>query len=194
MGSTLLSGEVVLVPLIVVLPIVAWHARRSGHGWPVVALRIAFCCWLAALVALAFFPLPLPPYVGVETSVTYGRGWPYPWVSLVPFDTISGSLEQGWRYPAARFLVGNVAAFVPLGFLAPLLSPRWRTWRSAIVLGLGTSLAVEVAQLLLSLLMGFAWRVADVDDLMLNTLGTLLGFGAWWVAHVAVGGRRATAA
>jgi len=74
-----------------------------------------------------------------------------------------------------------------------LLSRRWRTWPQALVLGVTASLAVELAQLLLSLAIGFAWRVADVDDLILNTLGTLLGFGAWWLANRAITAMTATA-
>ena len=42
-------------------------------------------------------------------------------------------------------------------------------------------------QLVLSLLMGSPIRVADVDDLLLNTTGTLLGFGALVVARRVLG-------
>ena len=183
MGSGFLDEGFALLPLVVVVPLVAWHARRGGHGWRTVALRIAFCGWLAALVAVVLFPLPLPPYDVVDASTQDYRGWPYPWISPVPFETIRSSLEQGWNFPAGKFLVGNIAAFIPLGILAPLLSLRWRTWRRAFALGLAASLVVEMTQLVLSLAMGFPWRVADVDDLILNTLGTLIGFGAWWVGR-----------
>lgn len=191
-GSSWLDGVFAFFPLVIVLPLVAWHARRNGHGWRVVALRALFCCWVAALIAVAFFPLPLPPYDQVELGGDY-RGWPYPWVSPVPFETIRSSLEQGWNFPAGKFLAGNIGAFVPLGVLAPLLSARWRTWPRAILLGVVASLAVELTQLVISLAMGFPWRVADVDDLILNTLGTVIGFGLWWVGRLAVRARTAPA-
>lgn len=172
-------------PLVVVLPLIAWHARRHGHGWRVVIVRAIFCCWIAAVVAVALFPLPLPPYNSPDLGADY-RGWPYPWISPVPFATIRSSIGQGWSIPAGRFLVGNVGAFVPLGVLVPMLSMSWRTWRRAIVLGIAASLAVEMTQLVLSLAMGFPWRIADVDDVILNALGTLVGFGGWRVGQAVV--------
>ena len=113
-----------------------WRDRRAGLTGHQMLLRTAFAMWLAALVAVAFFPLPLPPYLWSREMLADYSGWPYPWVSPVPFETIRSSLAQGWSYPAGKFLVGNIGAFVPLGLLAPVLSPRWRSWPSALVLGL----------------------------------------------------------
>lgn len=190
MGGSQLSGEWPLIPLVLLIPVVVWHGRTHGLSRTAILLRLLLCVWIAALVTLAFFPLPLPPYEGVPAGMADYRGWPYPWISPVPIETIRSSLEQGWRFPAGKFLVGNLGAFVPLGLLAPIISPRWRSWRRALVLGLGVSLVVEAAQLLISLGMGFPWRVADIDDVILNTLGTLLGFGIWFAVRVLVGRRR----
>jgi glycopeptide antibiotics resistance protein len=183
MGSSRLGGEFAVLPLLVIVPLVAWHARRHGHPWAVVALRVVLCAWIAALAAVALFPLDLPPYA---VSEEFGS---YPWVSVVPFETLRGTLSQGLAMPAWRFLAGNLLAFVPLGILAPMLSRRWRTWPQALALGLAISLSVELVQLALSLAMGFPWRVADVDDVLLNTAGTLVGFGLWRLGSALLGGR-----
>jgi len=190
-GTYSLDGTAVVLLLVTVLPLVWWRGRRAGRSRWEIAVRLAFVSWLWALVALVFFPLPLPPYRVPEEMFGDYRGWPYPWVGPVPFETIRSSLEQGWNFPAGRFLVGNIGAFVPLGVLAPLLSPRWRSWPRALLLGLLVSGMVEVTQLGLSLAMGFPWRVADVDDLLLNTLGTLIGFGVWALVSALLGARRA---
>lgn len=193
MGTYLLNGGLVVFPLAAALPLVWWRARRRGLSRWAIALQLATVSWAAALVALAFFPLPLPPYSLPEGGLSHHRGWPYPWLSPIPFDTIGGSLEQGWNVPAGRYLIGNIGAFVPLGVLAPMLSPRWSSWPRALVLGLIVSGLVEGTQLAASLAMGFPWRVADVDDLMLNTLGTLIGFGAWAFVSTALGMRPSSA-
>jgi glycopeptide antibiotics resistance protein len=44
-----------------------------------------------------------------------------------------------------------------------------------------------------SLVIGYPYRQFDVDDLLLNTLGTLLGYGAWRALHALLG-RGATTA
>ncbi len=141
---------------------------------------------------MAFFPLPLPPY---ETSLeAFGdyRGWPYPWVSPIPFETITSSIGLGFEWPAARYLLGNVAAFAPLGVLAPLLRPGLDSWGRMVIVALAVSLSIELAQLGVSLRVGFAYRVADVDDVILNSLGVLAGYTALRFARSRLrSGRRA---
>ncbi len=189
----MLNDGFVVLALAILLPFVWWRAWRRGLSRWAIALRLAFVGWGAALVALAFFPLPFPPYRLPEEAFGDYRGWPYPWLSPVPFETIRSSLEQGWSLPAGKFLIGNIGAFVPLGVLAPMLSPRWRSWSRALLLGLLASGLVEATQLVASLAMGFPWRVADVDDLLLNTLGTLIGFGVWKLGSAALAARRSGA-
>lgn len=64
----------------------------------------------------------------------------------------------------------NVAMFVPLGFLLPLLWKPCRKWYVAIPSGFGFSLAIELIQLLTRR------GVCDVDDLFCNTLGAAIGY------------------
>jgi glycopeptide antibiotics resistance protein len=190
----MLDDGFVVLAMMVVLPLVWWQARRAGLSRRGIVIRLAFVAWVAALVAVALFPLPLPHDRPPEEVFGDYRGWPYPWLSPVPFETIRSSLEQGWSYPAGKYLIGNIGAFVPLGVLAPMLWPRWRSWPRALLLGLLASGLLELIQLVGSLAMGFPWRVADVDDLLLNTLGTLIGFGIWRVGSAAFAMRRSAAA
>ena len=70
-------------------------------------------------------------------------------------------------------LAGNVVMFVPLGVFLPALWPKTRSiWRFLQLLA-AILLAVELVQLV-TLLGAF-----DVDDLLLNTLGALMGWGGW---------------
>ncbi len=64
----------------------------------------------------------------------------------------------------------NVALFVPLGVLMPLLFHRLRKWYLAIPAGFASSLAIELVQL------AVARGIWDVDDLFANTLGTAIGY------------------
>lgn len=182
-ANLVLGGQWVAVPMAAVLPALWMRGRRAGLETPELLARLAFAAWVGALVALALFPLPLPPYAATEAPADY-RGWPYPWASLVPFDTIRDSIGGMWDLGAGRLLLGNIAAFLPLGVLAPIVSTRFRSWPRAVVLGVAVSLAVELTQLGLSLAMTFPWRFADVDDVLLNTLGTVLGYAAWTLAAV----------
>jgi glycopeptide antibiotics resistance protein len=77
--------------------------------------------------------------------------------------------------------VGNVLLFAPFGFLLPLLAPRLgRLWQ-VVALGAATSLCIELAQIAMP-----GTHRADVDDLILNTVGAGCG---WLLLRLA--GRRA---
>ncbi|MBE5952148.1 MAG: VanZ family protein [Lachnospiraceae bacterium] len=67
-------------------------------------------------------------------------------------------------------LFGNVAAFVPFGFLLPMICRRGRKLFCCTVMTALFSLSVEAVQLLSKV------GAFDVDDILLNTIGGLLGF------------------
>ncbi len=67
-------------------------------------------------------------------------------------------------------VVGNVLAFVPCGFLLPAVSRRCRWIYGCAAVGLLISFTIECTQLI------FRVGSFDVDDLLLNTLGVILGF------------------
>lgn len=79
---------------------------------------------------------------------------------LLPIIGIAGDLRNS---------ILNVILFVPLGFLVPLFCNRFQSFRSVLKLGLGCSLFIELAQM-------FTYRLSDINDLITNALGALLGY------------------
>ena len=73
-----------------------------------------------------------------------------------------------WRYFTYLF-VGNLLWFAPAGVLVRLRGGR--LWQAALA-GLGLSLFVETMQFVLGS------GVSELDDLILNSLGAVLGYGA----------------
>jgi len=67
-------------------------------------------------------------------------------------------------------LAGNVLIFAPFGMAIPLLERRLNRVWLVVLLGLAFSMVIELAQTFLIA------RVFDVDDLILNASGTLIGF------------------
>lgn len=70
-------------------------------------------------------------------------------------------------------LFGNIAAFIPFGMFLPILHPRFRSAIYMLLLTMEFSLAVELLQLVAKV------GSFDVDDLLLNTLGGMLGYLAY---------------
>lgn len=84
-------------------------------------------------------------------------------INLIPFrDGISLSM------------ILNVVMFMPLGFLLPLLWKEYQSLVRTAIIGFCFSCGIEFCQL-------FNRRVLDVDDLLMNTLGAILGWLIWIV-------------
>lgn len=105
-------------------------------------------------------------------------------MQLQPFRTLRlfwrlliYSTDPGLRRHAVVNLLGNVIMFVPLGFLLPWIWQFWRRFRWHILGMTGIILCVELSQYVLRL------GTCDVDDLILNLVGTTVGFVLWWLAE-----------
>ena len=74
-------------------------------------------------------------------------------------------------------LIGNIAMFIPLGIVWPAVFPKLdKPWK-VIAAGVGASLCIEILQL------PFFARSSDIDDLILNSTGYLMGYGIWLLVN-----------
>lgn len=89
-----------------------------------------------------------------------------------PFATIKmfyASRKLNLEYKMEN-LLGNIIAFIPLGFLLPLLVRRLRYFFVILLIGFSLSLFFELTQLVTGI------GIFDVDDIILNTSGAVIGF------------------
>jgi len=137
--------------------------RRNGKwAWPLMLV------WFAALVYAAF--LSRRPYAA-------------PRALFDPFHALKLFLKaDGLTFlKSLGYLEGaglNILLFVPFGYLLPLLWKRADRWWKVLLCGFVLSLGIELAQLATHL------GMFDLDDLMNNSLGALLGWGCYvgWLA------------
>lgn len=131
---------------------------------------ILLVLYIAILVYVCFF------------SEGYGRGdiTPYYRYNLVPFKEIRRFYVYRDVVGAGAFitnLFGNVLAFMPFGFFVPVLRAKDRRLIRMAVNTFFLSLFIETVQLVT--------RVGsfDVDDLILNTLGGILGYVLFYILN-----------
>lgn len=74
-------------------------------------------------------------------------------------------------------LAGNIGAFVPFGLFVPIISIKMRQAWKVILTGMLLSTAVEFLQLVTRV------GSCDIDDLILNTLGTIIGYLLFSICH-----------
>ena len=133
---------------------------------------ILFLLYLAALAYVLFF---------MES-----RGGTYNNVNFVPFKTIRMLYTYYFKYHEFTSwywitnIYGNIALLAPFGFLLPLVRHRRMSFWSILLLAALFSVAIELCQYLAGV------GEADIDDVILNVFGALLGYilyrilGAWF--------------
>lgn len=149
----------------------AWvHYRRAGRfGTADVVALVVVPVYGLALWTYTLLPLPDPDELVCRAAI------------LQPLHLV-GDLRAAWdgsvldllRDPVFLQVALNVALFVPLGALLRVRYRRGVVW--AFVAGLSISSMIELTQLTgIWGLYDCAYRFFDVDDLLLNTSGAVLG-------------------
>ncbi len=123
-------------------------------------ITVAFVCMIAFAVALAKATLVPSP---ASDALIH--------TNLRPGASIRAYLDQPELRDAVKQIGGNILLGVPFGILLPALFPRTRgLLRVAVVTAL-VMVMVETAQGLI-----VEGRAFDIDDVILNTTGALLGY------------------
>lgn len=140
--------------------------------------KVLFVGYILILLKAVVFKLPL------ETMKSLVDTWDESVVEMgmkranfVPFKTIDMYVRH-WGWSGMRSfenLIGNVAAFVPLGMFLPGL---WKKGRN-LFLCMGSGLIFVLGIELFQLFSGFG--AFDVDDILLNGVGILIGYVLWGV-------------
>ena len=145
----LAAGAVILVMLDL-------KCRREGKCFPkgraVVVLLLL--CYLGGLAAITLMNRMDGMRMGVQflPFMAFWEAW-------------NNFTLQIWLNPLL-----NIAMFLPLGVLLPLAAKHFQRWFWMLTAGVGTSLVIELLQYVLGR------GQADVDDLICNVLGAMLGY------------------
>lgn len=91
-------------------------------------------------------------------------------VSLIPFKNAYTMIQNMSPVRLVENFAGNVLLFLPFGLMLPLISGFDR---ESVAYGLILSFFIEVMQY------AFAMGFSDIDDLILNTLGTFIGWAIY---------------
>jgi Glycopeptide antibiotics resistance protein len=164
----MLPFMLIALPVIVILRVVVFKAKKRTK----LNLRHEIACVLFFMFMVGLSSQTFAPVFesGADGTAALLRNNLVN-ANFIPFKVFADTYREVFvngrvNYFIINFL-GNVIMFAPIGFFVPLL---WDVRaRNVILTGFLYSFAVEFSQL-------FIGRGTDVDDLWLNTLGTLLGF------------------
>ena len=163
---------VVMVALITILWLIArtviWLKQKSISWKRELQLLLVYICFL---VVIRFTFCPFGKVDGkIQPLVFYKDNW-FPFrINWLPFVYL-------FDYPIFREallnFIGNTTMFIPIGIIWPAVFKKLDTPGKVIGAGVGLSLCIEILQL------PFYDRVSDIDDLILNSLGYIIGYGIY---------------
>ena len=90
--------------------------------------------------------------------------------NFIPFKTIKMYIEYADRLNSFENLAGNILAFIPFGLMFPIVRARKKGFADVLLNALVFVIGIEVFQLF------SAFGAFDVDDIILNCFGVILGY------------------
>lgn len=149
--------------LIAILPI--WAIYRASAFLKTRKLNLAreiavniFFIYILIVVYLTFFPIQVQLF-NWNTSI-----------NLIPIKKTIAMLKYGTLYSSLKNIGGNILLLAPLGIFLPMLFVKARNMGKIIMAGFLISVSIEAVQLMTAL------RISDIDDVILNTIGSLIGY------------------
>ena len=148
----------------------AWIITRAICGikhkkvnWKYEAKLLTVYICLVVIARIVYFPMRLEEGRIASLVLDVDKIFPL-WINLIPIVHLF-DVYDGWLIN----IIGNVTMFIPVGLAWPFCFKKLDTLGKTVLAGAGFPLFIEITQL------PFYDRCSDVDDLILNTTGILIG-------------------
>ena len=157
------KGLFIFITLAWIVARVIFGIRNQKVDWKYEAKLLTVYICLVVIARIVYFPMRLVEGRIASLVLDVEKISPL-WINLIPilhlFDVYDGWLIN---------IIGNVTMFIPVGLIWPVCFKQLDTLGKTVLVGAGFPLFIEITQL------PFYDRCSDVDDLILNTAGILIG-------------------
>ena len=157
------TGVFILITLawIVMRIICGFKNQKIDWKYEIKLLTVYIC--LVVISRIVYFPMRLEEGHIASLYLDVDKIYPF-WINLTPivhmFDVYDGWLIN---------IIGNIAMFIPVGLAWPFCFKKLDTIGKTVLAGAGYTFFIEITQL------PFYSRCSDIDDLIMNTTGVLIG-------------------
>lgn len=183
------------LPIVIALGFAFWYDRRTLHKKKFEdnfkeirrkarlneIIRLLLFCWITEVICVTLFPSGFwfyfwrrlcGDYIYIFNFDLWFNRFRFFTPNFIPYllyQAIKGQLNWASlvRYEIPHFAV-NIALFVPLGVALPFVYKKATLYKAALA-GLILSLHIEFLQI-------FIARDSDIDDVICNALGAVLGY------------------
>ena len=160
--------EIIFTLVWLVIRLGVW-GKQKQIDWKREAVLLLMYINLAVIIRFTFFPMSKvdghiqPLIFDIATAFPF-RVNLLPLVNLFDYDSKRDLLLN---------VIGNVAMFIPSGIVLPIIYKGLDTFLKVLLTGAGISFCIEIIQL------PFSVRATDIDDLILNSVGVIIGYGIY---------------
>lgn len=137
----------ILISGILLMPVFMVLNKVRFHNAKKAVLYFVFATYLSAVYL--FVGMPTLQFMRFDISLT-----------LVPFLPMVDDIKN---------TILNIFLFVPLGVILPFLWKKYNSAKAVLLFGFFLSLSIELLQIL-------TYRATDINDILANTLGSVLGY------------------
>lgn len=137
----------ILISVLLLIPVFSVLNITRFHSTKKTILYFVFATYLAAVYL--FVGMPTLQFMRFDLSLT-----------LMPFLPMIADFKN---------TILNIILFIPLGIMLPFLWKKYNSLRATLIFGFCMSLAIELLQIL-------TYRATDINDLIANTVGAVLGY------------------
>lgn len=163
------------ISILLILLIDRWGRKRNALY---LLYFSVFWIYLLFVVALTLFPLPIVTFYNDK-----------PWrqsipqilshINFIPF--YYGDHSSNLPVIVRNEIVRNILLTVPFGFCITYFIPSVATRIPWVAFAVG--FAIESMQLLFLVIFGIRYRTIDINDVILNALGVMIGFGLYKICE-----------
>ncbi len=134
-------------------------------------VKLFFAIYILIVLKVIIFKYPFEKLLAMAAGWRRGVIWQgLGTANFMPFKTIKMYIDYAYKLNSVENLAGNVLAFLPFGFLFPMVGREGERFFVILLNAFVFVMGIEVFQLF------SAFGAFDVDDILLNCLGASLGF------------------
>ena len=147
LGIDCISSIIFVIPTIFILQYLIIKQRNFNH--------------FIAILIFSLYLIAVFTVVGIPTVGTFRVDLGFNLLPLI--DIVNSPFEY------TKNTILNIILFVPLGFLVPVIWKNYRSLKTMFFMGFALSVSIELLQI-------FTFRLTDIDDLITNTAGAVIGY------------------
>lgn len=130
---------------------------------------VSFYIYLIFLFSKTFLPLPINELDKIIFKNMAIKN------NYIPFKSIIEIITTSTNNVIIYQIGGNILLTIPLGFFLPIIYKNINLAK-AMKIGLAVAVGIEIMQGVVSKIIGIQYRSIDVDDILLNIIGTIIGY------------------